>query len=339
VIAVGIAGYGTAGRNLHAPLLGGSDAYRVRVVADPRVPEVADRLPGVRVVGTLDQLLDDPDVELVIIATPNASHGPLVAQALRAGRDVVVDKPFVPTIREADRLIDIAERSGRLLSVFHSRRWDDDFLTVTDVLLRGQLGPVHRYVARFEFLNRGPVPVDDWRRTPGPGSGLLYDVGSHMIDHVISLLGVPEIVFARLSADAGRPEHGFALVLEVAGTEVVLLGSERTALPGPTFEVHGQHGSLVVDGPRDGQEAILAAGSGPPGPGGEAVPARLRLAGDAAPRPIPRSPGDYGTYYRLLARAIRRGGPPPVTADSARAVIAVIEAAHRSARSGRVARP
>jgi len=334
-IGVGLVGFGIAGRVFHSPLLTSLPEFDLRVVADRRDPGIRERLPHVRVAPDLTSLLRDDAVELVIIATPNATHARLATHALRSGRHVVVDKPFTPTVREADRLIALARSTGRVLSVFHSRRWDDDFQTVREVVSSGRLGRVRRYIARFEFLAH-PV-ADDWRRTPGPGSGLLFDVGSHLIDQAVALFGLPRAVTARLTAADGRPDHAFVLLLDHGDVEVILLGSERTVLAGPTFEVHGEYGSLVVEGGRDGQERVLDAGLGPFAPIGPAAPARLvRQTGRATTvASVPRASTTYASYYRALARAIRDGIDPPVTAEAARDTIRVIEAAHRSARTGR----
>jgi predicted dehydrogenase len=337
-IGVGLVGFGMAGRVFHAPLLESLPDFELRAIVDQQPADPARSYPEVPVVHSLDAVLDDDQIELVIVATPNATHSALAVRALRADRHVVIEKPMAPTSRDADRLIGLAAAQRRILTVFHSRRWDDDYLTVREVIAAGHLGRVERYIARFEFFAR-PV-ADDWRRRPGPGSGLLCDVGSHLIDQALDLFGRPRSVSARLHAIDSRPVDAFVVLLDIAGVEVLLLGSERTALPGPTFEVHGTSGSLVVDGGRDGQEGRLSVGRTRPGRGERPALARLARTGPGPVnvRRVRRERGDYGQFYVALAQAIRTGAAPPVTAAAARDVIRVIEACERSDRIGRAIR-
>jgi scyllo-inositol 2-dehydrogenase (NADP+) len=336
-IGVGLVGFGMAGRVFHAPLLANLPDYELCVVADPR-GELLDPAPAVPVVPDLATLLMNEAVDLVVVATPNATHAALAAQAIRAGKHVVVDKPFTPTATEADLLIELARTHGRVLSVFHNRRWDDDYRTVCEVIASGALGRVERYVARFEFAARRPTGT--WRATPGPGSGLLFDVGSHLIDQAVNLFGMPETVTAVLQHADGQADHAFVVHLAYRRAEVVLLGSEGTLLPGPTFEVHGDAGSLVVEGGRDGQERRLDAGLGPWATAEPAMPSRLaRLEnGSVTVELIPRVTANYASYYEALAGSIRIGSSLPVTASEGRNVVRVIEAAHRSSETLRAVR-
>lgn len=336
-IGVGLIGFGLGGRVFHAPLLAACPRLELRAIVTRRADEVAHRYPGVTQVTDIQRLFGDPLIELVVISTPPSTHAGFAEMALQAGRHVVVDKPFTITVAEADRLIELATSTGRLLSIYQNRRWDDDFRTVAEAVADGTLGTVRRYIARFESLWNDAT--DDHRRDGGPGVGALYDVGSHLIDQAIVLFGPPRSVTARLwpSPSVG-PDRDFLIALEMDGFDAVLIGSNRTILPGPSFEVHGDRASLVVEA-RDSQERLLLEGKAPsthePAP-----PARLatsregRLVETELGRPIT----SWLDYYENVAMAIREDLRPAVTADAARLTVRVIEAVRQSAEEWKTVR-
>ena len=209
-------------------------------------------------------LLDDPEIELVVVAAPNAAHHELARAALLAGRHVVVDKPFTLTSAQADDLIDVAAREDRRLTVFHQRRWDADYRTVRHCVQAGVLGRLGTYVARYDRFR----PTVDARDRPIPGAGVLYDLGPHLIDQALHLFGLPDDVLADVTAQ--RPGSGaddyVHLVLRYGPLRVVLHAGSLVREPGPRFEVHGDAASLVTRG-RDGQVAALLAGRRPGDPG------------------------------------------------------------------------
>ena len=168
-IGVGLIGYGLGGAAFHAPLIPAEPRLRLHAVVTSRAEQVRRDLPGVGVVATADELLADPAVELVVVATPNVTHHQLAVAALRAGRHVVVDKPFTLSTAEADELIELAAAADRRLSVFHNRRWDADFLTVRRCLETGLLGEVSSFVSRYDRFR--PVPKGSWKEQDVPGSG------------------------------------------------------------------------------------------------------------------------------------------------------------------------
>ena len=337
-IATGLIGYGMAGSVFHAPLIQAEPRLRLAAVASRRAGEIARDLPGVRAVPAADALLADPAIELVVIATPNASHYPLAAQALASGKHVVVDKPLAVTSREARQLIELAARHGRLLSVFHNRRWDSGFLTLRRVLADGLLGEVMNYEARFDRFR--PQIKPGWREHGEPGGGVLYDLGAHLIDQALQLFGLPEAVDADVLAqrtDAQVPDS-FQLRLRYGRCRVALGVSTLVAGPGPQLVAHGERGSFLREG-LDGQEAALKAGRRPGMPGwGEEPAAHAARWVDAQGRmePVANEPGAYENYYRGIAASLRDGAPPPVRAEEAYDVLRVIEAARRSADEGRV---
>lgn len=330
---VALIGYGYAGETFHAPLIGAEPRLALTVVGSSRPDHVAARLPGVRVIADPVAAATDSEVGLVVIATPNDSHAALARAALDAGKHVVVDKPFALTLEEARALADLAEARGLILSVFHNRRWDSDFLTVSGAIADGLLGDVVAIESRIDRWR--PEVRARWREGAGAGAGLLYDLGPHLIDQALCLFGPP----ASVTAWTARQRPG---ALADDAFQVTLRWGERVAslsagmLVGgatPRWLVHGTGGTLVKR-QIDRQEAQLKGGMfpGAPGWGDDPDPGEL-LAGDErlAVRP---TRGDQRAYYRELADCLLGGGAPPVTAGEACGVMAVLEAARTSAERG-----
>jgi len=331
-----VVGYGVSGRVFHAPFLDADPAYSLDAVVtgDPgRAAEVAARYPAARVLPTAAAMLDAAgDLDLAVIGTPPATHAELAAAALEAGLDVVVDKPFTVTAPEGRELIAIARRLGRRLTVFQNRRWDGDFLTLRRLLAEGALGDVRRFESRFEWWK--PEVRASWKAeaAPAAGGGMLYDLGTHLIDQALQLLG--PVAEARAELAAHRPDgiaddDAFVALRHESGAVSHLWMNSLAAQFGPRFHVLGSSGGYTVHG-LDGQEAALDAGVSPDAPGyGETPPERwgvVGIEGALAPRPTER--GDYGAFYRELARAIRDGAPVPVAPDDAVAVLELIEQLH-----------
>lgn len=342
-VGVGLVGYGMSGSSLHAPLIVAEPRLELRAVVSSDPDRVQRDLPGVPVVPAPSALLDDPAIELVVVAAPNTAHHELARAALVAGRHVVVDKPFTVTAAEADDLIRVAAEQDRRVSVFQQRRWDADFRTVRRCVEADLLGGIGTYVARYDRFR--PEPTARWTEVDRPGSGVLYDLGSHLIDQALCLFGTPETVWADLQAQ--RPGAATVdyvhVVLGRGRLRIILHAGSLVRAPGPRFEVHGDGGSFVKDG-IDGQIAALLRGGRPGDPGwGEEPPDRYgtlttELGGLAAIARLASLPGDYGAFYREMAAAVRGDGAVPVPPEQARDVIRVIECAMRSSREGRVVR-
>jgi scyllo-inositol 2-dehydrogenase (NADP+) len=321
MIGVGLIGYGLGGAAFHAPLVQAEPRLRLHAVVTSRAGQVRRDLPGVAVVASPAELLEDPAVGLVVVAAPNAVHSELAAAALRAGRHVVVDKPFTLSVAEADELIELAGAADRRLSVFHNRRWDSDFLTVRRCLETGLLGDVSSFVSRYDRFR--PVPKGSWKEQDVPGSGLLWDLGPHLIDQALQLFGMPQTVWA----DVGVQRPGVEavdyvhLALGYGRLRAVLHAGMEVRDPGPRFEVHGDRGSFVTWG-LDRQEVDATLTTEVAG-----LELRGRLAG---------VPAAHHAYYAAMAAAVDGQGPVPVTPAEARDTIAVIELALASAREGRV---
>lgn len=333
-VGVGLVGYGMAAQSLHAPLIGAEPRLALRAVVSSDAAKVHRDLPAVRVLSTVDDLLAESEVELVVVAAPNAVHFELAAAALRAGRHVVVDKPMTVTAAEADTLIALAAAADRRLAAFHQRRWDSDFLSLTRCVHSGLVGRVSIYLARYDRFR--PEPADRWRERPGPGAGLLFDLGSHLVDQALLLFGSP----ATVTADVGTQRPGavvddyFHLVLGYGPLRVILHAGSLVLAPGPRLEVHGDLGSFVSR-EIDGQVAALLAGQRPGDPGWGLSGGSATLTTVDGAGPAERVPGAYQTFYRQMAAAVRGEGPVPVPAGAARDVLRVIESARLSSAEGR----
>ena len=321
MIGVGLIGYGLGGAAFHAPLIQAEPGLRLHAVVTSRAGQVERDHPGMRVVASADELLEDPAVELVVVAAPNAVHHRLAAAALRAGRHVVVEKPFTLGTADADELIALAAAADRRLSVFHNRRWDSDFLTVRRCLETGLLGQASTVVSRYDRFR--PVPKGSWKEEDVPGSGILWDLGPHLVDQALQLFGLPATVWADVGVQRPRVEavDYVHLVLGYGQLRVLLHAGMEVRDPGPRFEVHGDRGSFLTWGldrqELDGTLTTEVAG----------LELRGRLAG---------VPAAHQTFYAAMAAAIAGHGPVPVTAAEARDTVMVIEHALRSAREGRV---
>ncbi|WP_405614327.1 Gfo/Idh/MocA family oxidoreductase [Streptomyces sp. NBC_00076] len=345
-LRVGLVGYGLAGSVFHAPLIAATEGLLLDTVvtSNPeRQKQARTEFPDVRTVAGPDELFDRADdLDLIVIASPNKTHVPLATAALKAGLPVVVDKPVAGTAAEARELAALAEERGLLLSVFQNRRWDNDFLTLRKLLADGELGDVWRFESRFERWR--PQPKGGWRESGDPAEigGLLYDLGSHVVDQALVLFGPAVSVYAE--SDIRRPgaetdDDTFIAITHANGVRSHLYASATTAQLGPRFRVLGAKAGYVKYG-LDPQEAALREGERP-GAGADwgLEPESLwgRVGAGESPlsgggRPEPTLPGDYPAYYAAVARALTDGGPNPVTALEAAAALDVLEAARRSAR-------
>lgn len=331
-LSVGLLGFGLAGSVFHAPLILSEPRLRLTAIASSRTDDIRRSAPGV-VATTAEAVIADPAIDLVVIATPNTSHAPLAREALLAGKHVVIDKPMATTAAEADALIDLAKQQGRLLTVFHNRRWDNDFLTLRACLDRGDIGRPYHYEAHFDRFR--PQIKQGWREQTLAGSGVLFDLGAHLIDQALTLFGLPD----RILADVGiqRPEaqvdDWFHIVLGYGRMRAILHCGTVVCRPGPRFQLHGDGGSFLKHG-MDGQEAALRAGRLPTEAGWGADDAEnfaLLVQADGTERRVETIPGDYPAFYRGVAASILDGAPPPVTAEQARDVLTVLEAVRKVA--------
>ncbi|MGC0377077.1 Gfo/Idh/MocA family oxidoreductase [Streptomyces sp. SAI-229] len=342
-LRVGLVGYGLAGSVFHAPLIAATEglALDTVVTSNPeRQRQARDEFPDVRLAATPDELFARAgELDLIVVASPNRTHVPLATAALKAGLPVVVDKPLSGTAAEARGLADLAEERGLLLSVFQNRRWDNDFLTLRGLIDDGELGDVYRFESRFERWR--PQLKGGWRESGDPAEigGLLYDLGSHVVDQALVLFGPVTTVHAEADVrreGARTDDDTFIALTHANGVRSHLYVSATTAQLGPRFRVLGSKAGYVKHG-LDPQEAALRDGLRP-GPGWGLEPEELwgRIGAGESPvtgggSPVPTLPGDYPAYYAAVAKALIEGAPNPVTAREAAAALDVLEAARRSA--------
>ncbi|MCH0540451.1 Gfo/Idh/MocA family oxidoreductase [Streptomyces sp. MUM 203J] len=349
-LRVGLIGYGLAGSVFHAPLIATTEGLALDTVVtsnEERRARAAEEHPGVRLAATPDELWSRAaELDLIVVASPNRTHVPLAKAALEAGLPVVVDKPVAGTAAEARDLADLAAKRNLLLSVFQNRRWDNDFLTLRALLEAGELGEVRRFESRFERWR--PRPKGGWRESGAPEEigGLLYDLGSHLVDQALVLFGPAVRVYAE--ADVRRPgaaadDDTFIALTHASGVRSHLYVSATASRLGPRFRVLGSEAGYVKYG-LDPQEAALRSGLRPGGDGGAwgvepealwgTLGAGVEPSEDAWSRPVPTLPGAYPSYYASIAAALRDGTPPPVTAGEAAAALEILEAARRSSHEG-----
>jgi scyllo-inositol 2-dehydrogenase (NADP+) len=336
LLNVALLGYGYAGRTLHAPLIASVPGLRLAAIGSGTPAKVHADLPDADV-GTVDEVLVRPRVDVVVIATPNGTHVDFARRALEAGKHVVVDKPFTLTLAEARELALLAKRAGRQLSVFHNRRWDADFLTVQRLVMGDELGEIVHFEAHFDRYR--PEVRQRWREAAVPGGGLWYDLGPHLVDQALQLFGPPLAIYgelARQRKDAEAVDYAHVL-LRYPQLRVILHATMLALGETPRFTLHGTLGSYVKYG-LDTQEDALKRGEMPGGRewGFDPRDGTLTTWRNGAPqvRAVPTERGDYRAYYADLRDAVLGRKPNPVPVEEAVAVMAVLELASESAAGG-----
>jgi len=335
---VALLGYGLAGSAFHAPLIATTPGLRLAAIVtgseERRARAVLDH-PGATLLGAADEVwAKADDFDLVVVAAPNRAHVPLASAALEAGLPVVVDKPLAPTAGEGGALVEMARERGLILTVFQNRRWDGDFLTVRGLLEREALGQVFRFESRFERWR--PELAGGWRERPAAeeAGGLLFDLGSHLVDQALQLFGPVQSVYAELGVrrpGAEVDDDVFVALEHTSGVDSHLWMSAVAAQRGLRFRVLGERGAYTKQG-LDVQEEALRAGLTPGGPGWGEEPKEQwgRLGVDGDLREVPTETGSYGAFYEGVSASLQRGAPPPVDPSEAVAVLDVLEAARSS---------
>ncbi|MEU4242294.1 Gfo/Idh/MocA family oxidoreductase [Actinoplanes sp. NPDC026619] len=335
-VRFGLVGFGSGGRIFHAPLLASAknvDFVGVVTKSPERRAELATERPGLTAFDSIAAIAE-AGAEAVAISTPAATHAELAREAIALGLAVVVDKPFALDVEQAKSVVDAAAEKGTLLSAYQNRRWDSDFRTVQKLLAEGALGTVRRFESRFERW----APE---RKIGAAGGGTLLDFGSHLVDQALLLHGPVARVYAELRGGE-LDDDFFAALHHVGGVESHLWGSWRQAAPGPRFRVSGSTAAYVIDNGMDGQEALLKAGKSPAGLGErwgvehEHLWGRIHRGETSAP--VPSERGRWDTFYPAFAQAVRGDGPVPVEPVDTLRVMAVLDAARQSARTGEAIR-
>ncbi|MFI0481091.1 Gfo/Idh/MocA family oxidoreductase [Actinomadura sp. 9N215] len=338
-LRVALIGYGTGGSVFHAPLISSVPGMRLAAVVTgnpERQAAVRERYPDAEVVDGADRLWGTSgEYDLVVVTTPNRQHVPLARTALTAGLPVVLDKPVAASAADARSLAALSAVRGLPVFPFHNRRWDGDFQTARRLIGADALGGVLRFESRFERWR--PEVGKSWKESTDPrdAGGILFDLGTHLIDQAVALFGRPATVYAEIDArrpGAAAPDDVFVALSHPGGVRSHLWMSAAAAQLGPRFRVLGGRASYVVSG-MDVQEEQLRTGLTPKDPGyGMAPPEAYGLLGTPGDeRPEPTSPGAYQDFYASVARALADGTPPQVTLADAITGLEVVEAAARSA--------
>ncbi|MBM7646176.1 scyllo-inositol 2-dehydrogenase (NADP+) [Scopulibacillus daqui] len=339
-IKVGLIGYGFSGATFHAPFLEALEEYDVVKVMSSSKEKVQKDLGQVEVAENLEDILNDQDIELVVITTPNTLHYDMAKQSLLAKKHVIVEKPMVINPSEAEELIQLANDNNLMLSVYQNRRWDNDFLTIKQLITDDALGEINTYEAHFDRFR--PEVRNRWREQAGEGSGMLYDLGSHLIDQALHLFGDPKFIMADVFAQRKNAvtDDYFHIIMGYDNLRVLLHSGSIVKGHGPKYEVHGSKGSFIKYG-TDGQEAALKMGKKPTEKDwGKDKPewyGRLFISenGQDVEKTIETVPGSYISYYKQVYRHIREGEPCPVTAEEGLKTIKMIQAAIKSSQEKR----
>ena len=335
-IRTGIVGFGISAKVFHAPFLSVMDKYELVTVVERHKNESQAIYPSVNVVRTIEELLSDKSIELVVITTPNDTHFPYAKLALEAGKHVVLEKPFANTSEEASELVKIAASSKKILSVYQNRRYVSDYLTIKEILDKNLLGKLHTYEAHYDRYRAEERP-QAWREKPMPGSGILYDLGAHIIDQVLQLIGLPQSINAdiRLQRPHAKVDDYFDLHLDFGFATARLQAGMLVREPGPRYMLHGTVGSFIKYG-EDPQEALLRAGKMPVGENWGKEPEEFygllhtELDGAIIKERYPSKKGNYALYYESVYESIRNGKPVTEKPEHGYNIIRIIELAFES---------
>ena len=345
VIQVGLIGYGMAGQVFHAPMITSISGLELSLIRETRPDNIAlaqSRYPSAIIVSDSEAILNDPNIDLIVIATPNTVHFSLAKQALLLGKHVVIDKPFTNTTKEADELIDIAKQENKVLSVFHNRRFDSGFKTVQKIINENILGNIVEVEIHFDRY-RPKLKDNAWREENIPGSGVLYDLGSHLLDQALVFFGSPLSITAdiRSQREGAKVDDYFQVELHYNNLKVILKAGMLVKELGPTYILHGDKGSFIKYG-LDVQEAALIAGQIPNetdnwGEEPENLWGKLNLDknGGSSISRIKSEMGDYRKYYENIYQSLVGEAKMEVKPEEARDVIYLIELAKKSSKEQR----
>lgn len=336
-VRVGLIGYGYAGKTFHAPLIRSVPGLKLTVVGSSKPDIVQADIPGVSVSSAMEDVATHPEVDLLVIASPNESHFPLAAMALRSGKHVVVDKPFTVKLADARTLVELAEAQGRLLSVFHNRRWDSEVLAAKAIVESGVLGEVSHFETHIDRFR--PQVRQRWREQTGPGAGLWFDLGPHLIDQALQLFGLPQTINASFAIQrkGGQTDDWAHVQLNYKSLRVVLHVTLLASGGTPRSVLHGTLGSWVKFG-GDVQEKQLVAGMLPGSDGFGVDPdAGIFYEGATGKQTkIPAPAVNQAEYYLGIREALWGRQPNPVPPSQASAVMSILETSFESGARGQV---
>ena len=345
-INVGLIGYGMGGKLFHAPILTSIQGLQLVKIRETKVHNIADanqKYPEAEIVADSKAIFEDKAIDLVVITSPNHTHFPIAKEALNAGKHVVVDKPFTVNSQEADELIALAQKQEKMISVYQNRRFDSEFKTVQKILDSKILGNLVEYEVHFDRF-RNYIKPDTWKEEEKPGTGLLYDLGSHLIDQALFYFGMPDSLYAdlRIQRKGGKIIDNFELILNYQHLKVTLKAGMLVKEIGPRVTLLGDKGTYQSYG-MDVQEGDLQAGIFPNekedwGVASENLWGTLNteIEGLEFRGKIPTEKGDYREYYQNIYNVLTGKEALKVTAEQARNTILIIEAALKSNEEKRV---
>jgi len=342
MINVGLIGFGLAGRSFHAPVISAVPGMRLAAILQRQGDEAASAYPQAKIVRSLDELLAIPDLQLIVIATPNDTHAPFARAALAAGRNVVVDKPFTTSYQEAVDLVKFAEKFGKLLTVYQNRRYDGDFQAIRQLVAEGALGRIVRFETNYDRFRPNLKP-NAWREKPEPGAGILFDIGPHLIDQAMILFGKPEAITAdvRIEREGGLADDGFDIMFHYPKCMRAVLSSNiLAAVSRPRFLLFGTKGAFLKQ-TVDPQENNMRFGKipkeGPWGAEPEENWGLLTLSDgtNTTQRRIPSGTGDYRDYYANVRDVIEGKAQPFVPLPYALNVMNALELCRESSDARR----
>jgi scyllo-inositol 2-dehydrogenase (NADP+) len=335
-VKVGLVGFGISAKVFHAPFITTNPKFQLVSVVERNKQESKDKFPFVQVVQSIEELLQNREIDLVVITTPNETHFPYAKAALEAGKHVVLEKPVTNTSAEAKQLIEITQNSGKVLSVYQNRRYVSDFLTIRDLIDKKWLGDIHTFEGHYDRY-RAEARPQAWREAALPGSGILFDLGAHIIDQALYLFGLPQTITAdiRQQRPHAKVDDHFDLRLNYGFLKVTLQAGMLVREPGPRYLIHGTKGSFVKYG-EDVQEAKLRAGELPVGENWGKEPDEFygmlhtEIDGKVVRERYPSLAGDYALYYDNLYETIVHGAPVKEKPEHGYNTIRIMELAFES---------
>jgi predicted dehydrogenase len=340
MIRAGVVGFGLGGRVFHAPLLSSVDGIELAAIVERSSNKAQERYPNITTYRSLDAMLADSSLDLIILTTPSGAHYEQARQVLEAGRNLVVDKPMCTRSKEIAELIRMAAAKNVLLSAFHERRWDSEFGTIKKLLADGTLGRLVHFESTLDRWR--PTARLPWKDDPSLGGGVLLDLGTHLVDQALMLFGKPQAVSAEVvrERDGTGADDCFMLRLRYSGISVVVGGASLSSLARPRIYLRGTKGNFWKWVP-DAQEAELSKVTRIDSPNWGQEPTAswgtlcVDVDGGMVTRPVTPVPGDYRIFYQEIRDALLGKGPVPVTGVEAWRVSRVLEWAVESSEQHR----
>jgi len=341
-IKTAITAFGLSGKVFHAPFLQYSPKFDLCQILQRSKDDSKSDYPDAEIVRSFSEILENQEIELVVINTPNPLHFSMTKAALEAGKHVIVEKPFAPTVKETEELINLALKKNLHLFVFHNRRWDGDFMTLQKLIKSGVLGELKSYEARYDRYKPELNPKA-WKETPSAGSGIIYDLGTHIIDQAVCLFGKPETAKAKIETQRKNSliDDSFDIQLHYKSFEVILKSTLLAKEEGPRYIIKGQKGSFIKYG-IDPQEDDMKAGIPLSSPTWGQEQEKFRgllitsINGLNFEGKIETLSGNYMHFFDNVYDVLREGKTSYITPKQAQISTRIIEAAIESAQTGQI---